>query len=131
MGLKKSKNRLNNIQGKKGSQFSSQLRGVNLERVLIVAIDGAKFFQKALLCNYYGDVLEKPFFFGVNQEGVDLICRKIEKAKNEIQAVGTRGQVPCTTIFLQLGIADSEIGCPVPTKIDKNVSEKSQGTRGQ
>jgi transposase len=48
MGLKKYNNQLNNIQGKKGSQFSSQLRGINLERVLIVAIDAAKFYQKAL-----------------------------------------------------------------------------------
>jgi transposase len=76
----------NNIQGKKGSQFSSQLRGVNLERVLIVAIDAAKYFQKALLCNYFGDVIEKPFFFGVNQEGMDLLCKKIINAKKKIQS---------------------------------------------
>jgi transposase len=86
MGYKKNKKQLNNIQGKKGSQFSSQLRGVNLERVLIVAIDAAKFFQKALLCNYFGDVLEEPFFFGVNKDGIGQICLKIEKTKEEIQA---------------------------------------------
>ncbi|WP_045522489.1 IS110 family transposase [Neobacillus niacini] len=86
MGLNKTNNRFNNIQGKKGSQFSSQLRGVLLERVLIVAIDAAKFYQKALLCNYYGDVIEKPFFFGVNRGGLDQLTMKIEKAKNEIQA---------------------------------------------
>lgn len=85
MGFKKVKH-LNNIQGKKGSQFSSQLRGVNLERVLIVAIDAAKYFQKALLCNYFGDVLERPFFFGVNRDGIDLLCSFIEKARNEIEA---------------------------------------------
>lgn len=84
MGLKKK--HLNNIQGKKGSQFSSQLRGVNLEKVLIVAIDAAKFFQKALICNYFGDVIEEPFFFGVNRDGIDLLTKKIEKAKNELQA---------------------------------------------
>lgn len=86
MGFKKNKKHLNNIQGKKGSQFSSQLRGVNLEKVLIVPIDAAKFYQKALLCNYFGDVLEKPFFFGVNQVGFDLLCGKIEKARKAIQA---------------------------------------------
>lgn len=85
MGLKKSNNHLNNIQGKKGSQFSSHLRGVNLERVLIVAIDAAKFFQKALLCNYFGDVLEKPFFFGINKDGINDLCAKIENALNQIQ----------------------------------------------
>jgi transposase len=46
MGLKIN-NLLNNIQGKKGSQFSSQLRGINLERVLVVAIDAAKFFRRS------------------------------------------------------------------------------------
>ncbi|WP_394235939.1 IS110 family transposase [Niallia oryzisoli] len=76
----------NNIQGKKGSQFSSQLRGVNLEKVLIVAIDAAKYFQKALICNYFGDVLEKPFFFGLDQLGIDLICSKIERSQKEIEA---------------------------------------------
>ncbi|CAM3232076.1 hypothetical protein FITA111629_11350 [Filibacter tadaridae] len=39
------------IQGKKGSRFSDQLRGINLEQVLIVAIDAAKLHQKALICN--------------------------------------------------------------------------------
>jgi len=85
MGLKKYTN-INNIQGKKGSQFSSQLRGMDLERVLIVPIDAAKYYQKALLCNYYGDVLERPFFFGVNQDGLNLLCSKIEDARKEIQA---------------------------------------------
>mgnify|MGYP001023194937 FL=1 len=51
------------IQGFKGTKFSQQLRGVNLEQVLIVAIDAAKLHQKALICNYFGDVIEKPFFF--------------------------------------------------------------------
>jgi hypothetical protein len=50
------------IQGKKGSLFRNQMRGVILEQVLIVAIDAAKLHQKALICNYFGDVIEKPFF---------------------------------------------------------------------
>jgi transposase len=86
MGLKKTNNLLNNIQGKKGSQFSSQLRGINLERVLVVAIDAAKFFQKELLCNYFGDVIEKPFFFAVDQHGINHLCSLIENAKDQIQA---------------------------------------------
>lgn len=34
------------IQGKKGRRFSDQLRGINLEQVLIVAIDPAKLSNK-------------------------------------------------------------------------------------
>jgi transposase len=68
------------IQGKKGSLFRNQLRGVNLEQVLIVAIDAAKLHQKALICNYFGDVIEKPFFFSVNKDGISFLCSKIHKA---------------------------------------------------
>src|SRR5690606_12588976 len=72
--------------GKKGSQFRDQLRGVDLERVLIVAIDAAKFYQKALICNYFGDVFEEPFFFGINEVGISDLCMRIERVKETVQA---------------------------------------------
>ena len=75
------------IQGHKGTKFSQQLRGVNLEQVLIVAIDAAKLHQKALICNYFGDIIEKPFFFSVNDSGVKLFSSKIEHAVAATQAV--------------------------------------------
>lgn len=74
------------IQGKKGSYFRDQLRGVDLEQVLIVAIDAAKLHQKALICNYFGDVIEKSFFFSVNHSGIDLLCAKIEKSVTMVNA---------------------------------------------
>lgn len=74
------------IQGKKGSLFRDQLRGVDLEKVLIVSIDAAKLHQKALICNYFGDVIEKPFFFSVNADGISFLCSKIEKVIKEHQA---------------------------------------------
>ncbi|WP_077303271.1 hypothetical protein [Virgibacillus pantothenticus] len=80
-------NKQYHIQGKKGSYFRDQLRGVDLEQVLIIAIDAAKLHQKALICNYFGDVIEKPFFFSVNHPGIDLLCAKIEKA---IKMVGAQ-----------------------------------------
>jgi hypothetical protein len=51
------------IQGKKGSHFRDQLRGVNLEQVLIVAIDAAKLHQKALFVNTLAMSLKNPFSF--------------------------------------------------------------------
>lgn len=75
------------IQGRKGTKFSQQLRGVNLEQVLIVAIDAAKLHQKALICNYFGDIIEKPFFFSVSSSGMELLYKKIELAVNATQAV--------------------------------------------
>ncbi|MFS0722497.1 IS110 family transposase [Paenibacillus sp. 1P07SE] len=75
------------IQGSKGTKFSQQLRGVNLEQVLIVAIDAAKLHQKALICNYFGDVVEKPFFFSVSHSGMKILYETIERAMKEVGAV--------------------------------------------
>lgn len=76
-------NKQYHIQGKKGSLFRDQLRGVDLEKVLIVSIDAAKLHQKALICNYFGDVIEKSFFFSVNTDGISYLCAKINKAIKE------------------------------------------------
>ncbi len=70
----------NNIQGKKGCQFSQSLRGVNLEQVLVVAIDAAKFLPKALICNYFGDVIVPAFFFSVDKAGMHYCLDKLDKA---------------------------------------------------
>lgn len=75
------------IQGRKGTKFSQQLRGVDLEQVLIVAIDAAKLHQKALICNYFGDILAKPFFFSVSDSGMTFLCNKIDQAVGATQAV--------------------------------------------
>lgn len=70
----------NNIQGKKGCQFSQSLRGVNLEQVLVVAIDAAKFLPKVLICNYFGDVVEHAFFFSIDKVGLRHCLSTLEKA---------------------------------------------------
>lgn len=75
------------IRGRKGEYFSEQLRGIDLERILIVAIDAAKHHQKALICNYFGDVIEEPFFFTTNIEGNGLLTQKIQDAKMNTKAV--------------------------------------------
>lgn len=79
-------NKQYHIQGKKGSRFSDQLRGINLEQVLIVAIDAAKLHQKALICNYFGDVIEKSFFFSINSIGIQELCHKIQLASVKTNA---------------------------------------------
>ncbi|MBS4006943.1 MAG: hypothetical protein KGZ45_00740, partial [Clostridium sp.] len=57
------------IRGSKGSQLSSQLRGIPFEQILVVAIDASKYLPKALVCNYFGEILEDSFFFTVNSDG--------------------------------------------------------------
>jgi len=70
----------NNIQGRKGCQFSQSLRGINLDQVLVVAIDAAKFLPKALICNYFGDIMESAFFFSVDKTGLQHCLSQVEKA---------------------------------------------------
>lgn len=41
------------ICGRKGEYFSEQIRGINLEQVLVVAIDAAKHHQKESYLVYY------------------------------------------------------------------------------
>jgi transposase len=77
------------IQGRKGSRFREQIRGVDLERVLNIAIDAAKLHQRALICNYFGDVIEAPFFFSVNKEGIQELLSKIQNAQSGIEAQRT------------------------------------------
>jgi transposase len=84
MGTKK--HTYNNIQGRKGSQFREQLRGLNLEQVLFIPIDAAKFHQKAMVCNYFGDVIEESFFFSVNNEGINDFVNVMENAKKRMDA---------------------------------------------
>lgn len=86
------------IQGKKGSRFRDQLRGVNLEQVLIVSIDAAKLHQKALICNFYGDLIEHSFFFSVNKVGIESFIQKVEKAKTEHNAIQVLSGVEATGV---------------------------------
>jgi transposase len=78
--------RTNHIQGKKGRQFSEVLRTVSPAEILIVAIDAAKLHQKALICNYFGDIIERSFFFSVNKQGMQELMFRIDKAAKEINA---------------------------------------------
>ena len=53
----------NHIQGKNGSRWAEFVRETGTENLLMVAIDAAKFTQKALIGTFYGDILVKPFEF--------------------------------------------------------------------
>lgn len=72
---------LNSKQGLRRSQFAKELRGADLEKVLLVSIDVSKVLQKCMILNYFGEVLESPFSFMVSQTGMKLLLNKIEKAK--------------------------------------------------
>jgi len=67
-----------NIRGLRGVQRAKALEGLDLSRVLVLAIDPARDYPKALICDYFGTVLEKPFFFAVNSEGIMNVHKKLQ-----------------------------------------------------
>ncbi len=76
-----------NIRGLKGDQRANDLKNIDLSRVLILAIDTARDFPKALICDYFGKVLEKPFFFAVNSEGIFSLHQKIQHSVSSVKAL--------------------------------------------
>lgn len=69
---------LNHIQGKNGSEWAKFIKENKPENLLIVAIDAAKYTHKGLICNFFGDVLVKPFDFDASSTGYDLLMKKIK-----------------------------------------------------
>ncbi|GAA0441675.1 hypothetical protein GCM10008983_18500 [Lentibacillus halophilus] len=47
----------NHIKGKNGSRWAGFIRETGIDHMLIVTIDAAKYTHKAMICNFYGDVL--------------------------------------------------------------------------
>ena len=74
---------LNHIQGKNGSRWSQFIRETGSENLLLVAIDAAKYTNKAILTTFYGDILVKPFEFDASQTGLELVKKQIHLVKKE------------------------------------------------
>ncbi|WP_237563790.1 IS110 family transposase [Halalkalibacter okhensis] len=71
------------IQGKKGSRWAEFVRETGTENLMLVAIDAAKFTQKALICTFYGDILVKPFEFDASLTGFEYLKRIIQSEKDK------------------------------------------------
>jgi len=67
-----------NIRGLRGDQRAKELEGLDLSRVIALAIDTARDYPKALIFDYFGRVLEKPFFFDVNQYGILSLHHRVQ-----------------------------------------------------
>ena len=74
------------IQGNKGISIRNKLRNIDFNQVLVIAIDPGKFFPKALTCNYYGEIIQKPFFFHIDKKGFNILTSNIETAAEKINA---------------------------------------------
>lgn len=67
-----------NIRGLRGDRRARELEGLDLSRVIALAIDSARDYPKALIFDYFGRVLEKPFFFDVNYDGILMLHHKVQ-----------------------------------------------------
>jgi transposase len=82
-------NLLKHIQGKNGSRWADFIRKTGVENILIVAIDAAKYTHKAMICNYYGDILVSPFDIDASMTGFEKVKRIVqsERAKHQMKEV--------------------------------------------
>lgn len=74
---------LNHIQGKNGSRWAQFVRETGTDKILMVAIDAAKYTQKAIISTFYGDILVKPFEFDASLTGLEVLNRQIQKEKSQ------------------------------------------------
>jgi len=74
------------IQKVKGRRFTDEIRNLDLEKVLVVPIDGGKNSHKALVANYFGDILHDPFEFTNSVAGVKMFDNILESISSSIKA---------------------------------------------
>jgi len=83
---RKSYKRRQHIQKVKGRRFTDEIRDLDLEKVLVVPIDGGKNSHKALVANYFGDILHDPFEFTNSTTGVKMFNNIIKSISSSIKA---------------------------------------------
>jgi len=86
MAKSKSNKRRQHIQKVKGRRFTDEIRNLNLEKVLIVPIDAGKNSHKALVANYFGDILYDTFEFANSITGVKMCDSIIQDVSSSINA---------------------------------------------
>jgi len=74
------KQTIGNIHRTTGERFSSEIRNMDLKKVLIVPIDIAKSSSMAMVANYFGDILTSPFSFPNTMDGVKCLESKLQQA---------------------------------------------------
>jgi len=60
------------IQKVKGRRFTDEIRNLDLEKVLVVPMDDGKNSHKALVANYFVDILHGPFEFTNSATGLKM-----------------------------------------------------------
>jgi len=74
------------IQKVKGRRFTDEIRNLDLEKVLVVPIDGGKNSHKTLVANYFGDIVKSPFEFTNSANGVKIFDSILKQISSSIAA---------------------------------------------
>lgn len=69
------------VHGAKVQQLVEQARGVPPEQLLAVPIDVGKQQAMALVCDFAGELLVRPFAFAMNRAGVAELTRRVEAVR--------------------------------------------------
>ena len=75
-------NLLNHIQGKNGSDWAKFVRKTGPDNIIILAVDAAKFTHKAMITDFYGEILVKPFDFDASLSGFEKIKNAVKQTLN-------------------------------------------------
>lgn len=81
--------RKQHIQEVKGRRFTDEIRNLNLEKVIVIPIECGKNSHKALVANYFGDILHDSFEFANSKTGVEMFDTIIKGVSSSIDAQKT------------------------------------------
>ncbi len=80
------KSKRQHIQKVKGRRFTDEIRNLNLEKVLVIPIECGKNSHKALVANYFGDILYDSFEFANSNTGVKMLDSIIQDISSSVNA---------------------------------------------
>jgi transposase len=86
MAKSKCNRKRQHIQKVKGRRFTDEIRNLNLENVLVIPIECGKNSHKALVANYFGDILYDTFEFANSITGVKMCDSIIQDVCSSINA---------------------------------------------
>jgi len=86
MAKSKRNKRRQHIQKVKGRRFTDEIRNFDLEKVLVIPIECGKNSHKALVANYFGDILYDSFEFANSITGVKMFDSIIQDVSSSINA---------------------------------------------
>ncbi|HEX6231137.1 MAG TPA: transposase [Actinomycetota bacterium] len=78
------------IGGALQERFTERVRGLDPGRLLAVPIDVGKHSTAALVCDFYGQLLEEPFTFPLTEPGVESLLVAVARAEAARDATWVR-----------------------------------------